>query len=144
MKLLLSAAGRAALRAFVAALVTFGTGLLAAPDLNKTYLLGVVALVAAIAAALRAIQAYLVKTSFVAYLGDPYGEWLDAFLQAFVGSLVVTLSGWEGAPDLSTARSFAVAAIVGALNAAVRAVQGLLTQTEFPARDAGVNPPPHP
>lgn len=139
----LGAAGRAAIRAFLAALITYGLGILAAPNLGKMYLFGVAALGAAIVAFLRGIQAYLPKLDFVSYFGSPFGDWADSFLQAFVASLVVTLPGTFGAPDLNTMKSLAVAAILGALNAGLRAVQGLLTTNEFPAKGVGIAAPPN-
>lgn len=144
MSALLSAAGRAFLRAFLAAILVYATGVLAAPNLNRAYLLGVAALAAALAAGFRSIQAYLPKLSIATYLPAPYGAPADAFLHGFLGALIVSLTGWLGAPDLATARSFAVAAIVGAVTAGVRAVQALLTTGEHPSPGTGVDPPPNP
>lgn len=142
MKLLASAFGRALLRAFIAALIVYGIGISAAPDLNKLVLVGVATLVGLIAGGLRALQAYLVKTSFAHWLGDPYGEWIDSFVQAFVGSLIITLTGaLPGAPDLATWKALVASAITGAFGAAMRALQGAFTKGEFPAPGAGVNDP---
>lgn len=143
MTALLSAAGRSFLRAFFAALLVFAVGILAAPNLNKMYLLGVAALLGAFAAGIRAVTAYVPKLSLVAYLGHPYGDWGDSFLHAFLASLIVTLPGVLGAPDLHTARALAVAAIVGAFNAGARALQGLFTPGERPAPATGIAPPPN-
>jgi len=142
-KEVLSAAGRAFLRAFVASLLVYGVGVLAAPDLSHAYLVGVAALVGSFAAGLRALQAYFPKLSLAAYLGHPFGDWAESFLQGFVGSLIVTLPGIAGAPNFHTAKAFLVAAIVGAFNAGVRAVQGFATTGEHPSPGAGVNPPPN-
>jgi hypothetical protein len=139
----LGAAGRAAARAFVAALVTYGLGILAAPSLNRTVLLGVAALGAALVAFIRFLQAYIPKLDLTTYIGSPFGDWADSFLQAFVASLVVTLPGIFGAPDLTTGKSLAVAAIFGALTAGARAVQGLLTVGEVPSPAIGVASPPN-
>lgn len=139
---LLSAAARAFLRAFFAALLIFAVGLMAAPNLDRIYLLGVSALLGAAAAGFRAVQAYVPKLSLVAYLGHPYGDWGDSFVQAFVASLLVTLIGILGAPDLNTARALAVAGIIGALNAGVRALQGVLTVGESPGPAVGIAEPP--
>jgi hypothetical protein len=141
---LLSAAGRAFLRAFVASLLVLGFGILAAPDLSHMYLVGVAALVGAFAAGLRAIQAYVKALALSTYLGHPFGDWAESFLQGFVGSLIVTLPGIAGAPDFHTEKAFIVAAIIGAFNAAVRAIQGFATTGEHPTPGAGVNPPPNP
>lgn len=140
---LLSAAGRAFLRAFAASLLVLGVGVLAAPDLNRAKLLGVAALLGAVAAGIRALQGYVPSLSVAAYLGHPYGDWADSFLHGFLTSLLVTLPGAFGAPDLHTARALAVGAIVGAFNAGMRALQGVLTVGEHPAPAVGVSPPPN-
>jgi hypothetical protein len=142
MKQLLSAAGRAFLRAFIAALIVYAAGIAAAPNLNRTYLVAVAALIGAAAAGIRAIQAYLPKLTLSRYLGHPYGDWADSFLQGFAGSLVITLPGAAGAPDFNTLKATVVGAIVGAFNAGVRAVQGALTPGEAPAPAKGIQPPP--
>lgn len=144
MKLLASAFGRALLRAFIAALIVYGIGISAAPDLNKLVLVGVATLVGLIAGGLRALQAYLVKTSFAHWLGDPYGEWIDSFVQAFVGSLIITLTGALGTPDLATWKAIVASAITGAFGAAMRALQAAFTKGEFPAPSAGFNDPRKP
>lgn len=141
---LLSAAGRSFLRAFLAAILVFAPGILSAPNLNQSYLLGVAALLAAIAAGIRAIQAYVPEITLVHYLGHPFGDWADSFLRAFVASLVVTLPGVLGAPDLSTGRSLATAAIIGAFTAGVRALQGIFTAGESPAPGLGLAEPEMP
>ena len=138
---LLSAAGRSFLRAFVASILVLAPGVLSAPNLNKAYLLGVAALCASVAAAIRAIQAYVPEVSVVHYLGHPYGDWADAFLHGFLGSLVITLPGVLGAPDLSTGRSLATAAIIGAFTAGVRALQGFFTTGEHPSPGTGLVEP---
>jgi hypothetical protein len=144
MTALLSAAGRSFLRAFFAALLVLSVGVLAAPDLNEMYLFGVAAIVGALAAGVRALTAYAPRLSLVSYLGHPYGDWADSFLHAFVSTLLVTIIGILGAPDLHTARALAVAGIVGAFNAGVRALQGLLTTNEHPSPATGVADPPMP
>jgi hypothetical protein len=105
MTALLSAAGRSFLRAFFAALLVLSVGVLAAPDLNEMYLFGVAAIVGALAAGVRALTAYAPRLSLVSYLGHPYGDWADSFLHAFVSTLLVTIIGILGAPDLHTARA---------------------------------------
>lgn len=141
---LASAAGRSFLRAFFAALVVLSIGVFDAPNLNRIYALGVAALLGAFAAGLRALTAYVPKLSLVALLGHPYGDWADSFLHGFLAALIVTLIGILGAPDLHTARSLAVAGIIGALNAGVRALQGLGTVGEVPFRTFGIPLPKAP
>jgi hypothetical protein len=139
----LSTAGRAFLRALVASIITYAVGIAAAPSLNKLALFGVAALVGAFAAGLRVIQAYLPGLALAKYLGHPYGDWADSFLQGFVAALIVALPGIAGAPNLSTAGSLAVAVILGALTAGARAVQGVLTVGEHPAPAVGLAEPPN-
>jgi hypothetical protein len=139
---LLSAAGRAFIRAFLASLLVFGFGILAAPDIGHLALAGVAGLVGAFAGGLRAIQAYVPKLALATYLGHPFGDWAESFLQAFVASLIVTLPGLAGAPNFGVMKGLAVGAIVGALNAGVRAIQGFGSTGEHPSPAVGVNPPP--
>lgn len=141
---LLSAAGRAFLRAFLAAIIVFAPGILAAPNLNQMYLLGVAAVIAAISAGVRAVQAYVPEISLVHYLGHPYGDWLDSFLRAGVSTFLVLLIGVMNAPDLATGRSLLTAAIVGAFAAGIRAVQGALTASERPSASTGLSEPEMP
>lgn len=143
MTALLSAAGRAFIRAFGASLLVYGFGILAAPNLSHAYLAGVAALVGAFAAGLRAIQAYVPKLALSTYLGHPFGDWAESFLQAFVASLIVTLPGVAGAPNFGTMKGIAVGAIIGAFNAGLRALQGFATTGEHPSPAAGINPPPN-
>ncbi len=140
----LSSAGRAYLRAFVAAIVVLAPGILAAPNLNRMELLGTAALIAAIGAGVRGVQAYAPEVSFVKYLGHPVGDWLDAALQAFLGSLVITVPGVLGAPDLSTGKALATSAILAALGAAARVLQGAVTHGEYPAPAVGLAEPEMP
>lgn len=141
---LLSAGGRAQFRTLLSAIIVFATGFLAAPNLNRTVALGVAVLIALVAFGIRALQAYAPTFSLTKWLGHPFGDWADSFLQGFIGSLTVTLIGILGAPDLALGRSVLVAAIVGAVNAGVRAAQGLLTPGEHPSPAVGVASPQMP
>lgn len=137
MKKLLSAAGRAFIGAFAVSVLTLSTGILAAPNLDQAYALGVAALFASLAAGVKAIQVFVPQLSFGAFIRQPIGAYLDAFLQAALGALTVSLIGILNAPDLSTARALITAAVVGALMAGFRALQGLLTPGEQPAPGTG-------
>ncbi len=131
-KELLSSAGRAFIGAFLVSGVTLSTGVLAAPNLNEAYALGVAALFASVAAGVKVLQEFVPALRFGSYVAQPFGAYLDAFVQAGVGAFLVSLVGVLNAPDLATAKSLAVAAIVGALMAGFRALQGLLTPGESP------------
>jgi hypothetical protein len=141
MKQLLAVAGRRFLHTAAAAFLVFVLGILSAPNLkDNVYLLGVTFLVALIAAALDFIQEVVPKFSWSLLLPQPWAAWADAFTQAFVASFIVTITGWLSAPDISTWRSVVTAALIGALTAGVRAIEGLTTKGESPITKAGVAP----
>lgn len=131
-KELLSAAGRAFIAAFAVSVVTLSTGILAAPNLNEAYALGVAALFASVAAGVKVLQEFVPQLRFGSYIQQPFGAYLDAFVQAGLGAFLVSLVGVLNAPDLATAKSLIVAAVVGALMAGFRALQGLVTPGELP------------
>lgn len=137
-KNLLSSAGRAFIGAFVVSALTLSTGVLAAPNLNQAYALGVAALFASVAAGVKVLQEFVPQLSFGSLLSQPYAAYADAFLQAGLGAFLISLVGVLNAPDLATAKSLVTGATVGALMAGFRAVQGLLTPGEFPAPGFGV------
>jgi hypothetical protein len=116
MKQLLGDAGRAFLRAFIGALIILLPGILAAPNLDQTYALGVAAFISSVVAGLK----------------------------AFIGSLVILLPGVANAPDLNTGKSLLVGVLIGALTAGVRAAQGLLTPGDDPLPATGLRTPPAP
>lgn len=137
MKNVLSAAGRAFIGAFAVSALALSTGVLAAPNLNQAFALGVAALFASVAAGVKALQVFVPQLSFGAFVRQPIGAYLDAFLQAALGAFLVSLIGILNAPDLSTAKSLVTAAVVGALMAGFRALQGLFTPGEHPLPDRG-------
>lgn len=131
----LAAAGRRYLHTALAAFIAFVLGLLAAPDLiaDNLRIYGLVFLVALGAGALKFIADILPYFSLQNYVPEKYrvyAAWADAFLQAAVSTFVVEAPGIFNAPDLNAARAAAVAVIVGALTAGVRAIEGLLTPAE--------------
>lgn len=143
MKEKLAAAGRRFLHATGAALIVFVLGLLSAPDLvlDNIYLYGVVFLVAIGAAALKFIAEVVPFFSVANYVPEKYrvyAGWVDAFLQAGVSAFLVVAPGILEAPDLKTAGALAVAAVLGALTAGVRAIEGLLTPAERPGTVAAL------
>jgi hypothetical protein len=133
MRGVLSAAGRSFLRAFVASVVLLAPGVLAAPDLNQTKVLGVAALIASLAAGFKALQVFVPQLAF----GGKYGELANSFVRAFLGAFLTSIIGILDAPDLSTLKSVAFAALVGALTAGIRAVQGFFTVGDYPAPQKG-------
>lgn len=141
MQKLLFAAATAFLRAFGVTFLLAVTGILAAPNLDAAVALSVAALVASIAAGLRAIQVFIPQLSFASFIGQPLAAWLDSFTRAFLAALVTALTGWLAMPDLPTDRSFWYALITGALAAGVRALQGLLSPGENPSPPTGITNP---
>ncbi len=105
---------------------------MAAPNLNEAYALGVAALFASLAAGVKVLQEFVPQLRFGSYIAQPYGAWLDAFVQAGLGAFLVSFVGVLNAPDLATAKALVTGAVVGALMAGFRAVQGLVTPGEFP------------
>ena len=134
----LSKAGRAALRAILPALFVLATGFLAAKNLHDVRLQATVGIIAIVTAAAAAIQAYVPLLSWRNYVPETYAKYLDAFTQAFLGTFLSLLIGWLSAPDWSFSRSAITGILVGALTAAVRAVQGLFTPSETPAPALGI------
>ncbi len=141
MKALLAQVGREFAKAFGAAVVILAPGVLAAPDLNQAFMLGVAALFAAVAAGVKAVQVFVPQLSFAAFLPQPVAAWVDAFARAAIGAGLVSLVGVLNAPDLETAKALVVAALVGAANAGFRALEGLLTPGEDPAPSVGLGQP---
>lgn len=129
---LLSSAGRAFIGAFVVSAITLSTGILAAPDFNTGKALAIASLFASVAAGVKALQEFVPALRFGTYLPQPYGAYADAFVQAGVGAFLVAAVGILAAPNLAEAKALATAAVVGALMAGFRAVQGLLTPGEQP------------
>lgn len=113
MTAILSNAGRSFLRAFAASLIILLPGISSAPNLNQSYALGVAALVASIAAGLRALQ------DFVPQLQIPgqYGDYIGSFLRGFLAQGLVLAIGILNAPDLAIGKAAVVAVITGALTA---------------------------
>jgi len=141
LKKLLYEAGRAALKAFAVTFVTFAAGLVSATNLKEFSALAVAALVASGVAALKAVQVFIPKLSFAGlFPSQPIiASYLDAFVIAGLSALVVLLQGISDAPDYEAGKAVVVAAFIGALQAAFRAVEGLATKGEFPARNAGLS-----
>jgi hypothetical protein len=140
MKALLAQAGREFLKAFGAALVILIPGVLAAPDLNQAYALGVAALFAALAAGFKAVQVFVPQLSFAAFVQQPIAAWLDAFTRAALATFLVSVIGILNAPDLATLKAAVVAALVGAVAAGFRALEGFGTKGEEPAPNVGLTP----
>lgn len=138
MEKLLFAAGTSFLRAFGVAFLMFATGILGATDVHSAVALSIAALLASLAAGLRAVQVFVPLLSWKSLLkNESVSAWADAFTRATLASFLVFVTGWLAAPDYSTWKSVWLAAIVGAAAAGVRALQGLLTTGHDPAPNTG-------
>lgn len=145
MLVLLSEAGRSFLRAFAASLLILLPGVLSAPNLNGATGLGIAALIASVAAGLKAIQVFVPQLSFKSLLPAKFrvwGNYVDSFARAFFATLLVSVLGWLAMPALSFERSVLVGLLVGAVTAGFRALQGSLTPGEPPQPQAGLTTPP--
>lgn len=138
MKSLLEKAGLSFLRAFGASVLVLSVGVLSAPNLNQSYALGVAALVASLAAGFKALQVLVPGVTFAAFVSQPWAAWTDSFTRAFLGAFIIGILGVLNAPDFATGKALAVAAIIGAVTAGVRALQGFVSAGESPAPSVGV------
>lgn len=141
---LLERAGASFYRAFGAELIVYLPGILAAPNLDQARALGVAAFGASIAAGCRVLQVFVPQLSFTHLLGQVVGALVDSFARAFIGTFLTLITGALTAPDLATARALGAAALVGAVAAGLRALQGGLTKGEWPAPAKGLAAGPIP
>lgn len=126
----LNKAGRAALRAIIPALLTLAYGLSTAKDLTGIKLQATVGLIAIATAAFGAIQAFVPFLSWRKYAPEWIAKYLDAFTQTFVGTFITLIVGWLGAPNFHFGTTLLIGIVTGALAAAVRAVQAMVTKGE--------------
>lgn len=141
---ILGDAGRAALKAFLASLLVLAPGVSAAPNLNRAVAVGIAALMASLAAGFAAVQVFVPQLSFRAWIPDPWGPMLDSFVHAFLGAFITGVIGILNMPDLTAWKSLVMAVVVGAINAGLRAVQGVFTAGESPSPRSGLTAAAHP
>lgn len=142
MSTLLSEAGRSFLRAFGGSLVVLLPGILSAPTLHGVAALGIAAIIASLAAGLKAIQVFVPQLSFksIKQLGAYY-VYADSFARAFIAAFITAVVGILVMPTFSVSTSLIIAVVVGAVTAGIRAVQGLLTPGEVPSPQSGIKTP---
>ena len=141
MEHLLAQAGKSFLRAFAASLLILLPGVLAAPNLGGAYGVGVAALIASVVAGFQALQVFVPQLSFSTLIKSPYATWIDSFVRAFLGTFIVLISGLDTSPDLHTLKAVIIAALVGAVAAGIRALQGALTKGDVPTPTKGLDVP---
>lgn len=144
MKNLLSEAGRSFLRAFIASLIVLVPGLLAAPSLSQIPALAWAASIASVIAGMKAVQVFVPRLSVGFWLtkvlgsaNGPYVSLEDSFIRAFVGTFITLSLGVLAAHSFTEAKSLGIAAVVGAVTAGIRAVEGFFTKGEVPAPSVG-------
>lgn len=126
-------AGTEFLRAVGLSVLIYATGILNAPDKTTAVALSIAALFGSLAAGFRVLQKFVPLLSWKRFIKNvTVAAWADAFTRAFLASLLITITGWLAAPDLTTWKSVGLSAVIGALMAGVRALQGLVTPGENP------------
>lgn len=138
MRKLLEKAGLSFLRAFGSSLIVYAPGILSAPDLAHAGLVAAAAIVASLAAGFRALQEFVPLLSFATYIPGALGGYVDSFARAFLASLIASFASINAVPDLGTAKNIAVAALIGAVAAGLKVLQGTLTKGESPAPASGL------
>jgi hypothetical protein len=138
MRHLLANAGRSFVRAFGAQFLVSVFGILAAPDVSTAIALSLAALVACLAAGLRALQEFVPMLTTGSLIHNPlYAALVDSFLRASLSSLVVFVTGWLLAPNLDFSKGVIIGIVTGALAAGFRALESALTHGDQPAPNAG-------
>lgn len=146
MRVILSAAARAAARDAAVAFVTLALGIWAAPDLNQAYALAGAASIAALIAAVRAVRVFApgIAEGLADFLGIPvaYAEVVITGLTTLIVGFLAIVEGIASAPDLDAARAAGLAGILAVGTALTRIVQAFLTPGEGPVAGFGIKPPP--
>lgn len=137
MRTLLTEAGRSALVAFMTSMMTFGAGILAAPNYDQAKLLTVAALIASCNAATQALSV-LTKIE----IPGKYGPIITAGVRTGLSTFFVLVTGVYAAPDLDTAKSAAAALVVAVATSALTAAVNAMTKGHYPAPDRGLEVTP--
>lgn len=146
MKLSIEKIGLAFLKPFASALFVALIGIGVQPSLRGMAALYLGALVAAVAAGLAALQAYVPSLSLRRWIKDPYGQLLDTFSHGFFPAFLISVIGFLHGQDLSAWKAAASAALIGAFSAGLRLlVQNPLTPGTAPLPLTGIlSPDPRP
>lgn len=148
MRVILSAAGRAFLRAFLVSFLMLVSGFWLAPNLSEAYALAGAASIASLIAGLRALLVFVpgISKAIAAAIGVPlaFAEVAVTLLTAFLGGSISLLVDVLSAPDLNTARSVGLAGLIALGAALTRIVQAVFTPGEAPAVGGGIAVPPQP
>lgn len=146
MRVILSAAGRAALRDFLIAFLALATGILSAPNYRQTAALAGAASIAGLVAAVRALRVFVpqLSTGIASLFNVPvtYAEVLLTAVTTFLMGFLVLAEGVLSAPDLDGAKAAWTAGMLAIGTALVRVAQAFLTPGE--ANTGGITAPPQP
>lgn len=125
------------LRALGASLIVLIPALWVAPDVSHAVAIATAALFGVLTGGFKALQLLIPDLTFAKIVRQPYAAYLDSFSRAFLGSLVGAIIAWLSFPDLHTWQKVGLAALVGAVTAGIRALQGLVTKGESPLPASG-------
>lgn len=146
MRVILSAMGRAFLRDGLVALLIFGAGIWAAPNLDQRYAIAVAASYAALAAGFRAVRVFVPQLSEAVaralHVPVAYAEVVITGISTFLSGLIVGLTGFFEAPDFATGKAAFIAAMIGVGAGLSRLIQAWLTPGE--PGPVGIPTPPQP
>lgn len=146
MRVILSAAGRAAFRDAAVAFLMLSTGIWAAPNLDQAYALAGAASIAALVAAARALRVFVPQISegIAKSLGisQAYAEAVVTGITTLALGFLALVEGVLSAPDLDAARAAGLAGLLAIGTALTRVVQAWFTPGE--PGGAGIQVPPQP
>lgn len=148
MRILLSAAGRAATRDFLIAWFLFASGLFAAPNLSSAKATVIAATLAGLVAAARGLRVFVPQLSqaIAKALHVPlaYAEVVITGITTLLIGFLALVEGVAGAPNLTAAKAAAIAGLLAIGTALFRVVQAWLTPGEPSSGAGGISTPPQP
>lgn len=148
MRVILSAAGRAAIRDFLIAFLALASGILAAPNYRQAAALAGAASLAGLVAAVRGLRVFVpgLTTAIANALHVPaaYAEVVLTGVTTLIVGFIALAEGVLSAPDLEAGKAIALAGLLAIGTALVRIVQAWLTPGEPGANGAGIQVPPQP
>lgn len=146
MRVILSAMGRAFLRDGLVALLVFGAGIWAAPNLDQRYAIAAAASYAALAAGFRAVRVFVpqLSSALASRLHVPlaYSEVVLTGVSTLISGFIAGSVGFFEAPNFAEGKAAFIAAMVAVGTALSRLIQAWLTPGE--PGPVGIPTPPQP
>lgn len=146
MRVILSAAGRAALRDFLIAFLALATGILSAPNYRQAAALAGAASIAGIVAAVRAVRVFVpqLSTALANAINAPvaYAEVILTAVTTLIVGFLALVEGVFSAPDLEAGKAALTAGLLAIGTALIRVLQAFLTPGE--PGGGGISTPPQP